>query len=174
MKNESKPARTAAAVLAAAYIFYGLIVFVTAPEVSRYAGGLPLFDLRPLGYSAAEADSLLSALGPAGRAAYASRQLPLDFFYPSLFGLGFFLLFRAWLEPGRRYRRLALAWPLLAGGFDLLENSAILALLKTYPAVPSGLVIIASSSTLIKSLAATATYVLFLTLLWRRLKNKKN
>ena len=71
---------------------YLLMLLYSIPMVERYAPNTALFDLSPSGYSYQHAVSLLEELGNEGRQVYLSRQLPVDFVYPGLFGFSYTLL----------------------------------------------------------------------------------
>ncbi len=84
-----------------------LVGGVGAPYLMRLAGGLEIFDLRVGGYSAAEAEALLAALGDGGRRVYRWLILPDMLLPPALF-LALSLLF---IRLTGRRRRLALPLP---------------------------------------------------------------
>lgn len=90
-----------------------------APAFMRYSGGLEPLDAR-FGYSIAEAEVLLQALGPEGRAFYL-RMAGMDVLFMLLAGLG------DWMLVTLLLRRIGVGtWPrgiLVVGyGADLLEN----------------------------------------------------
>lgn len=115
--------------LAAAMIVYAFMMTVTIPTVTREAHGLPVFDLRPGGYSLADARTLLGTMTDQGKWYYAHVQIPTDFLYPPL--LGFFGVFAlAWLRRRVRFPKLLILLPLGATLFDWLENVAILFMLS--------------------------------------------
>ncbi|NMS52567.1 hypothetical protein HKB18_01865, partial [Vibrio parahaemolyticus] len=63
---------------AAANAVYMVMLIYSIPKLMQYTGGLPLFDMSPLGYSYPDALALLAALGEEGRSVYVSIQLVLD------------------------------------------------------------------------------------------------
>lgn len=149
-------------VLLAAGVVYAVMLTVTLPELTARSGGLPMFDLSPLGYDAAYAHTVLERLGSEGRQFYLFRQLPLDVAYPallalSLAGLWRFLLRWSGLEtPGRG----ALAWCAVAvAGLDYAENAAVAAMLLSFPDESAALVGLASAATVAKSMTATVCFV---------------
>jgi len=160
-------------VFAAALGVYAVMIVWTLPAITQSAGGLPPFDLRPMGYSADDARAFLSALGPEGRALYTGPQRILDIAYPAL--LGFVLI-------GALRHVYAKGWPLtllvfvaLVGmGFDYLENMRVALLLAGD--VSDEIIAAASRATVMKS---TLTSVAMLAVLaglirsgWRVWKNK--
>ena len=76
-----------AALLAASGLMWAVMFFGPLEHLTDLAGGLTPFDIRPKGYSYAEAHALLEALGEQGRAFYANPELVIDTFYPPLCGL---------------------------------------------------------------------------------------
>ena len=117
-------------------IIYLLMLLVTIPKVMSYSDGMKIFDRMPKGYSVDYATSLLDALGPEGRNAYLFSQIPLDVFYPGLFGLTYCLLMAyflkklSWFDKPLFYLSLL---PLIGGLFDYLENIGIVYMLSSYP-----------------------------------------
>jgi hypothetical protein len=86
-----------ATLLVASGLLWAVMFFGTLPHLTRLADGTPPFDVRPWGYSYAEARAFLEAIGEQGRAYYASPELILDSFYPPLYALALW-----WLTmPGR-------------------------------------------------------------------------
>ena len=78
--------------LVLANIIYMIMIFVTIPKVMSYSGGLKILDLMPLGYNHEYVNLLLNSLGSGGRWAYLYYQIPLDLFYPFLYGISYCLL----------------------------------------------------------------------------------
>lgn len=117
-------------ILASALGLYAVMLAWSIPTISTAAGGLPIFDMRPTGYDFAAATTFLKALSAEGRRFYLQVQHRLDLVYPPLLALATAWA-TLWLAP-TGWRR---AWPLLVAPavfgaiFDLLENSAVTALL---------------------------------------------
>jgi len=119
------------AVLAAMLAAWLAMNLGTAPRIEQMAGGLRLLDMRFTGYSFAEAQAFVAAIGDQGSALYLGAQLWLDMIFPPLLGAVLFLSYR-WLFPG---------WPGLVIGtvslssvvVDYLENFAIAAMLRAGP-----------------------------------------
>lgn len=89
-----------------------------------------------VGYSPAKISQMVDAYGAKGRAIYAQGILTIDVAYPFIYTfllcIILTLLFRH--RPYASFR-LVNVLPVGILGFDLLENSCIVYLLKTYPAV---------------------------------------
>jgi len=156
---------------------YLTMLLYSIPAVISFAPDMILFDLSPTGYTPDYAASLLEALGPEGRAAYLTLQLPLDFLYPGLFAITYSLLL-TWLfskgaEPGSRIFYFSLV-PMLAGLFDYIENVFIVVMLKSYPEVSLNIVELASLFTVLKSGFSTGFFILFFWGLIRFIKKKKS
>ena len=142
---------------------YLLMLFYTIPMVESFAPNTVLFDLSPSGYSYQHAITLLEELGNEGRQFYLSRQLPLDFIYPGLFAISYTLLL-IWLfsksfKDTSKIYYLAFI-PALGGLFDYLENIYIISMLNAFPDLSAGLVRIASTFTLLKSIFTTVFFLL--------------
>ena len=142
---------------------YFLMLFYTIPMVENYASNMELFDMSPSGYSYQYAMSLLERLGDAGRTIYLTRQLPLDFIYPGLFAVSYTLLL-IWLfsksfKDTSRIFYLAFI-PALGGLFDYLENIYIIRMINAFPDLSTGLVQVASTFTLLKSIFTTIFFLL--------------
>ena len=70
----------------AAILVYFLMVFGTLADIEQITG-VRAFDMRPTGYSYADALALISALEDEGRRIYLMRQIPLDMVYPALLAI---------------------------------------------------------------------------------------
>lgn len=147
---------------------YGVMVAWSLPVIAAAAGGLMPFDMRPGGYSFAEAKAFLAALSADGRAFYLGVQHRLDTAYPAMLAvvlaLGGFGLAgvgaRRWLA-----RLIALA-AMIGAAADYLENRAVAAMLNAGPdGLAPDMVAFASRWTLLKSGATTVAMVLLLVLL---------
>ena len=159
-------------------LVYALMVLGTLPAISREAGGLMPFDLRPSGYSFAEAQTFVTALSAEGRALYLGLQHTLDLFYPAL--LAGFLVWsiraQATAVGGRRAGGMHIIGSVaavLGMVFDYLENRAVAAMLRAAD-LQEGMVSAASNWTLAKSAASTVAMVVLLALLvWRVIRHRQ-
>jgi len=162
-------------------IFWGLLAAMlaaclsmnlwSAPKIEALAGGLRLFDMRLTGYSFAEAQAFVAAIGDRGVALYLGPQLWLDMLFPALLGGVLFLLYR-WLFPGLPVWIVA-AVALAAVAVDYGENARIAAMLRAGPeAMTPAMVAAASRLTVTKwgfALFGLAMVIVGAVLrLWRR------
>jgi len=146
------------------------------PYLTQAAGGLPMFDMRPAGYSADEAMAILMALNSDARGFYLTTQHWLDLVFPALEAAALVLTYPR-LFP--RVIALPLMVVAVAGAvFDWLENAAVAALLRAdladvTPAMIEG----ASRWTVLKSsavtLAMTALLIGLVLAMWRRLRRRQ-
>ncbi len=135
------------------------------PLFATYAPGMSILDLRPLGYTAAYVNELFTALGEMGRHLYITQELPIDTVFPALYGLTFALILAALTRTGMRNQTLRaalVALPLVAAGFDYLENIGILFMLITFPDISPALVVLASSATVFKSILSIVFFLAIL------------
>jgi len=156
-----------------AMIIYLLMVLGTLRHLSDLAMMQP-FDLRPAGYSLADAAGLLEALGEAGRQYYLSRQIPLDTLYPALLALTLIstLRWRAVRFGPTLMTRIGGPLAVMAAAFDYIENLGIVFMLlagaESYPT----LIHAASMATILKSaftsVAILAVFVTLVPILFQR------
>jgi len=133
---------------------YAIMLTYSIPKVMGYTDLLPLFDMRPTGYSYQEALMLLDRLGAEGRHLYLSLQLVLDAVYPILFAFCYFALSRWLMAKGQLIKGFWWAitlLPFLVCLSDYAENIGILCMLLQYPNLSDILVTVASVLTQIKS-----------------------
>jgi hypothetical protein len=155
---------------AAMMAVYLTMALWTLPTISRDAGGLIPFDLRPMGYSPEEARAFLAALGEQGRALYLGPQKWLDLAYPGQLGLvlGYALWHMAPARPAGL--RLALVTlPVIASTFDYLENIRVAGMLLAVPgSLTDRMIEAANFATVMKSGFASAAFVaLLVAFVWR-------
>lgn len=142
------------AVFAAALAVYAAMVGWTLPAISRDAGGLSPFDMRPTGYSVAEARAFLAALGDEGRALYLGPQHWLDLVYPALLAVVLIGAVKVLIAP--RWLQFGLCLLALGGmAADYLENARVAAMLGGGP-VPDALILAANRATQVKAAATSA------------------
>lgn len=148
-------------------VFWGLFVLMAVNYMAMVLWSLPQlkvdgalpFDLRPAGYSLAEARAYLAGLSPEARAFYLGPQHWLDTIYPGLLmltlGTAFHRLF------SRRMAWVATAVAVAAAGFDWLENAAVGAMLSRDPAaVMDAMIQVANLWTVLKSVTVSVAMVL--------------
>lgn len=154
------PMRLALATLVSTLIRYAVMPRLGA-EVMNSPGAGPL-DLK-FAYSPAEAFATIDAFTDQGRAAYRLFLLSADIAYP----ISYTLMFGWAIVLLARGTRLApVSWPLIPPllllGFDLLENTSIVALLSAYPAKSMALAIAASVFTTLKWIMVGVTIAVLL------------
>lgn len=176
-KRKQTSGRQVLAVLALALPIYLMMVLGPLAWITDIAG-LPAFDLRPMGYSVAEAEALLTALGEDGRALYLWRQIPLDLIYPALMAAVFWTLCR-WLESKSQDStvfpvaalRFARWLGLVAAASDYSENLGVILMLSAALPLPD-IVPFASAATIAKSVLTTGVIALIIAAsvaIWRQL-----
>lgn len=122
--------------LVLANIIYMIMIFVTIPKVMSYSGGLKILDLMPLGYNHEYVNLLLNSLGSGGRWTYLYYQIPLDLFYPFLYGISYCLLLAFILKKLDKlegsFIYLSLI-PIFSAVCDYFENIGIIIMLNQFP-----------------------------------------
>lgn len=157
--------------LAATLAVYGVMALWSLPRISAVAGGLAPFDMRPAGYTFAEARAFIAALPAPEVTFYLAVQQKLDLAYPALLAATLFFAIAA-LLPARLggWRWLVALIAIPGSVFDYLENAAVAAMLRSgADGLDPQLVQAASRWTLLKSGFTTAAMVLLLTLIVLRL-----
>ncbi|CUH82485.1 hypothetical protein [Tropicibacter naphthalenivorans] len=151
--------RTAAyAALSAAVLgLYLVMVLWTLPAIKDAAGGLAPFDLRPFGYSVAEARAFAETLSDYGRALYLGPQHRLDTLFPALL-----VVWSCWTLLKLLPRRVAVAlWAVVVLGMigDYGENISVTSLLTQFDEATAQA---ASRFTIVKSMASTLVYTVMI------------
>lgn len=147
---------------AAGAAIYAAMVGWSLPAIQSGAAGLAPFDLRPAGYSAAEAQAFVDALTPEARALYLGSQHWLDTFYPGLLGL---MLFSGIVLLAPFRWRWILSLSAIPGTVsDWIENLLVARMLRQEGPLPAELVDAASLATVIKSACTTIALLLLLIL----------
>jgi hypothetical protein len=146
-------------------IMWAVMFFGTLAHLQRLAGGAAPFDIRPLGYSYAEARAFLEAIGSAGRAYYLNPELVLDSFYPPFYAVSRALALWWLTMPGRvrteavpaSLRWTLVAIPIVMACLDGVENISIAKMIWTWPDLSPDLVQLASLATRSKLLLGALT-----------------
>lgn len=161
-------------------VVYLVILKITIPKTMGYANDMKLLDMMPTGYDFEYVNKLFTALGREGRDVYLTVQLPVDIFYPLLFGITYTLILAYFLNKLKKlsspYVFLCLL-PILAGVSDYLENIGIITMLNRFPDISRTSVVVTNIFTLIKSIS-TSVYFLILIIVMiafgiKILKNKQ-
>ena len=145
-------------VFAATGVVYAIMLLGTLPAISEGAAGLIPFDMRPFGYSTADAQTFLDSLTDDARASYLGPQRLLDSVFPALYGLSLIGAFRV-LIANRSLRRALILVAVCAALADYVENIRVARMLLHDGLVPATLVSAASQATVIKSVLNTITTV---------------
>ena len=143
--------------------FYLLMIFVTLAHIETLSGLRP-FDMRPGGYSAELANSLINDLGPSGRRYYLTRQIPLDLVYPFLMALTLISLLK-WLgsrDVSQRLVQIGTWFSIAAAIADYLENAGICLMILSWPEISANTVLAASAASIVKSGLTTAAVLIVL------------
>lgn len=136
---------------------YLVMIFVTLAHIETLSSLRP-FDMRPGGYSAEVADSLINNLGSHGRRYYLTRQIPLDLVYPSLMALTLVSLLK-WLgsrDVSHKLVRIGIWFSIAAAVADYLENAGICLMILSWPEISTNTVLAASVASIAKSALTTA------------------
>jgi hypothetical protein len=155
-----------AAVTLAVYL---AMVLWSLPRISAAAGGLAPFDLRPGGYSEAQARAFLALLGEDGARFYLAVQQRLDTAFPALSAATMAIaIVHLGRDLPRAARLAAAAVPVLGAAFDYLENAAVAVMLRAGAnGLTAEMAAAASRWTVLKSAFVAAAFVILLLLLVR-------
>ena len=143
--------------------FYLLMIFGTLAHIESVSGLRP-FDMRPGGYSAELANSLIRNLGSNGRGYHLTRQIPLDLVYPSLMALALVSLLK-WLGSrgvSQNFVRIGTWFSIAAAFADYLENAGICVMILSWPEISANTVLAASVASIVKSGLTTAAVLIVL------------
>ena len=149
-------------------IVYMLMLTVTIPKTMGFSNGMRLLDMMPMGYDSTYVSELFNSLGEIGREVYLTNQIPVDMFYPLLFGLTYSLLLAYFLKKLNKLKTpfsyLCLL-PIIAGIADYFENFGIITMLINYPELNELAVKTTSSFSLIKSISTSAFFMVLIVIL---------
>lgn len=156
----------------AAFALYMVMALWSLPYIAIEAGGQRPFDMRPFGYSEAEARAFVAGLSDAGKMFYLGTQHTLDAIYPALLGaammLGCALLFASWVK----YPFLILSLVMVLA--DYQENQKVAEMLIAGEAgMTAAMVQSASTWTVIKSMSATVVFVALIAALITKLVTRR-
>jgi hypothetical protein len=140
----------------AAHTVFTIMTFFS-PNITN--GGLDIFDLRMfVGYDLTYANRLIESLSTSGLNYYQYVLLPLDYLYPLLLSIFFFLFFKkvtgSWLIGLLGFLSML---------FDFVENTLILVMLRSN-SLNEQLVNTASTFTILKGYSYLINYLLFIVL----------
>jgi len=146
----------------AVYVF---MLTVTIPKTMGFSKGMKLLDMMPTGYDLNYVSELFNSLGEMGRETYLTYQIPVDMFYPLLFGLTYCLLLGYFLKKINKlftpFIYLCLL-PIIAGIADYLENFGIITMLKSYPDLTEITVKTTNSFSVLKSISTSVFFIVLI------------
>jgi len=145
-------------VFVATGIVYATMIFGTLSAISDGAAGLMPFDMRPMGYATADAQTFLDSLTDEARSLYLGPQRLLDTAFPALFGISLFGAFFV-LVPHRGLRWGLIFVTVGAVAADYVENVRIARMLSHNGVLPTEIVSAASLATVTKSILNTIAMV---------------
>jgi hypothetical protein len=163
--------------LAVSQSLYVLMLSFTIPFIRAEAGNHEIFDLRPFGYSVADARDFLSHLSQAGHAMYTRVQLPLDFVFPlslaAMLSCSWILLNRLNLKVQDKTPEMktggiltaAAAFPFFVMFCDYSENCLIALMLHSVPDRIAVLAPVASVFSVMKSMSTVCIDILLVSFL---------
>lgn len=159
-------------------LVYVFMLIVTIPKTMAFSGGLKLLDMMPTGYDLGYVNELFNTLGETGRKFYLTKQIPVDMFYPLLFGITYSLLLAFFLKKldgvNSKFSYLCFI-PIIAAVADYFENFGIIVMLKNYPELTETLVGITCSFSLVKSISTSVFFlILIIVLVLLGIKTMKN
>jgi len=141
---------------------YLVLLFLIEPQLALNAGGLPLLDLRPFGYTIVDVNDYFVAMDAAGWKIYLTLWYPIDMAF-LVFLSAFFTLSIKVLFPTERvfWRIVSVALPLAYGVSDVAENLLVSAMFKVGPDnVQAGVIWLANIMTRAKFVFFAALVVL--------------
>lgn len=153
--------------------------FVGVGKLLKITGGVNILDFS-FGYSVSRAYDILMRMGVEGRSYYLTYILPMDFIFPILGGLFYFMVisFLLKLIPIKYDTYYNLILIPLAGTFcDITENLCIILMLLNYPGKLSMLCNFSSTFTICKfvftSLSMVTIAVLIIIYVIKKMKTEK-
>lgn len=135
-------------------LFEGVESFGLIPKISKQADGYPIFDAA-FRNNHEQMTAFLEALTEEGRDLFLRTYLPMDSFYPFVYGTFFSLALLRWNKEAD----WKTAVPLILMGFDFAENASSLKMLKDGTVSPA-FARFASTMTNCKMLTMLITFAL--------------
>lgn len=147
----------------------GIMDFILLPSIEKGTEGMRFFDMNSFGYSYENAKAFISSLSDKGTQTALHIQLPLDFVYPIIYTVFFISLI--FIISGKK-SKLAV-FPILLFISDYIENICSIIMLKA-DSLSKSLVTFASTVTVIKSGLMTATFLIIMILIIKRVIGNKS
>lgn len=149
-------------------IIYIYMLMVTIPKTMEFSNGMKLLDMMPTGYDWNYVNELFNTLGENGRKTYLTNQIPVDMFYPLLFGLSYCLIFAYFLKKlgklSSSFIYLCLL-PIIGGIADYLENLGIIKMLNDYPDLTETAVNVTNTFSVLKSTSSSIFFIALIVIL---------
>lgn len=136
-------------------VLFQVMLRVTFPVIQANLGELKMFDMMKQGYDVAVAEQVLAVIGEQGRNMYLHVQMPIDFVYPVLMAVVYYLVL---VKTSTTFRYSYYVFPILLVLCDWIENICIIWMLNGH-AVTSGLMAFCNVCT--KSKAIIGDYLLY-------------
>ena len=136
-------------------LIFQFMLRVTFPVIQANLGELQMFDMMKNGYDVSIAERILAVMGEEGRNLYLHVQMPIDFVYPVLMAVVYYLVL---VKTSTTFRYSYYVFPMLLILCDWMENVCIIWMLSGHE-VTSGLVAFCNVCTRTK--AIVGDYILY-------------
>ena len=149
-------------------IIYIYMLMVTIPKTMVFSNGMKLLDMIPTGYDWNYVNELFNTLGENGRKTYLTTQIPVDMFYPLLFGLSYCLIFAYFLKKLEKLNTSFIylcLLPIIGGIADYLENFGIIKMLNNYPDLIETTVNATNTFSVLKSASTSIFFIALIVIL---------
>ncbi len=136
-------------------LIFQFMLRVTFPVIQENLGELQMFDMMKNGYDVSVAEQILAVMGEEGRNLYLHVQMPIDFVYPVLMAVVYYLVL---VKTSTTFRYSYYVFPVLLILCDWMENICIIWMLSGHM-VTRGLVAFCNICTRTK--AIVGDYILY-------------
>lgn len=136
-------------------LIFQFMLRVTFPVIQENLGELQMFDMMKNGYDVSIAERILAVMGEEGRNLYLHVQMPIDFVYPVLMAVVYYLVL---VKTSTTFRYSYYVFPVLLILCDWMENICIIWMLSGHM-VTRGLVAFCNICTRTK--AIVGDYILY-------------
>lgn len=136
-------------------LIFQFMLRVTFPVIQANLGELQMFDMMKNGYDVSIAERILAVMGEEGRNLYLHVQMPIDFVYPVLMAVVYYLVL---VKTSTTFRYSYYVFPVLLTLCDWMENVCIIWMLSGHM-VTRGLVAFCNICTRTK--AIVGDYILY-------------
>lgn len=136
-------------------LIFQFMLRVTFPVIQANLGELQMFDMMKNGYDVSVAEQILAVMGEEGRNLYLHVQMPIDFVYPVLMAVVYYLVL---VKTSTTFRYSYYVFPVLLTLCDWMENVCIIWMLSGHM-VTRGLVAFCNICTRTK--AIVGDYILY-------------